>query len=211
MILTGETDSRDYVAARCDSQAMERLKAFIGMLVAENKQQNLVAAATLDSVWRRHIADSAQLLDLVPEVSRGTWMDLGSGAGFPGLVIAIMRPDFHVKLVESRRLRSDWLSRCVDDLKLDRCIVYASRAETIPAQEVDVLSARAFAPLPKTLAIGKSFSTADTAWLLPKGRSAAQEVADLPLSLRKMFHVEQSISDPHSGIVVGRIMEKAGR
>ncbi|MCT2557863.1 16S rRNA (guanine(527)-N(7))-methyltransferase RsmG [Tsuneonella sp. YG55] len=207
MILVGERDSMDYVAARCDERAMARIGRFIDLLVEENERQNLVAAATLDHVWQRHIADSAQLLEFAPQVPRGTWVDLGSGAGFPGLVIAMMRPDLHVKLVESRRLRSAWLSSCIDALGLDKCEVSHGRAEVLPAEEAAVLSARAFAPLPKAIAIGRRFSTADTVWLLPKGRSAAQEVNELPKRLRSMFHVEQSVSDPEAGIVTGRLTE----
>lgn len=211
MTLSGEAEARDYVATRCDDRSISRLEAFIALLVEENTRQNLVAAPSLEHVWRRHIADSAQLLDLAPAVPRGTWLDLGTGAGFPGLVIAIMRPEFHVKLVESRRLRSAWLSRCVEALELDRCKVCPSRVEVLPAEKVAVLSARAFAPLPKAIAIGRRFSTDDTVWLLPKGRSAAQEVAELPTRLRPMFHVEQSVSDAEAGIVTGRLTEKAGR
>ncbi len=206
MILS-EEDARSFTATRCDDDAMERLEKLISLLAAENQRQNLIAAATVPQVWQRHIADSAQLLDHVPRetFSDRTWLDLGSGGGFPGLVIAAMRPAMRVTLVESRRLRSEWLLRAAGLLDLPRIVVLAKRLEDVPTQLYDVISARAFAPLPKVMTLATRFSTTDTTWLLPKGRSAAQEVASLPAALRRMFHVEQSATDAESGLIVGRI------
>lgn len=134
-------------------------------------------------------------------------MDLGSGAGFPGLVLAAMRPDTEVRLVESRRLRIEWLMHCVASLGLRRCSVEGTRLELLPDMRAGIITARAFAPLPKLIDLARRFSTTDTLWLLPKGRKAAQEVAELPKTLRPMFHVEPSVTDPEAGIVVGRIAE----
>ncbi len=211
MILSGEDESRAYVAERCDDTALRKLEAFVELLADEQSRQNLVAASTLGQIWQRHIADSVQILDFAPDVPRGTWLDLGSGAGFPGLIIAITRPAFHVKLVESRRLRSAWLSRCIEELDLPNCEICHSRIEVLPSEPVAVISARAFAPLPKVIGLAQRFSTADTTWLLPKGRSAAQEVSELPKRLRTAFHVEQSVTDAAAGIVTGHVTEKAGR
>lgn len=206
MILS-EEDARSFTARRCDDDAMERLEKLISLLAAENQRQNLIAAATVPQVWQRHIADSAQLLDHVPRETFGdrTWLDLGSGGGFPGLVIAAMRPEMRVTLVESRRLRSEWLLRAAGLLDLPRVVVLAKRLEDVPTQLYDVITARAFAPLPKVMTLATRFSTTDTTWLLPKGRSAAQEVASLPGALRKLFHVEQSVTNAESGLIVGRM------
>jgi 16S rRNA (guanine527-N7)-methyltransferase len=205
-MIWNEDEARAFVAARCDAAAMARLETLTAMLAIENTRQNLVAAASLASVWQRHIADSAQLLDHVPH---GTvrWLDLGSGAGFPGLVIAVLRPDFHVQLVESRRRRVEWLAKAAAALGLPQCEVIGRKVEDVPRLEVTIISARAFAPLPKLIKLARRFSTSDTVWLLPKGRSAAQEVAELPISLKTGFHVEQSATDADSGIIVGRIAE----
>jgi 16S rRNA (guanine527-N7)-methyltransferase len=205
-MIWNEDEARAFVAARCDAAAMARLETLTAMLAIENTRQNLVAAASLASVWQRHIADSAQLLDYVPH---GTvcWLDLGSGAGFPGLVIAVLRPDFNVHLVESRRRRVEWLAKAVAALGLPQCEVIGRKIEDAPRLEVGIISARAFAPLPKLIKLARRFSTSDTVWLLPKGRSAAQEVAELPISLKTGFHVEQSATDADSGIIVGRIAE----
>lgn len=206
MIAT-EDQARAYVAGLCDAVAMDRLDRLIRALVDENERQNLVARATLPSVWQRHIADSAQLLEYVPRET-GPWLDLGSGAGLPGLVVAAMRPEWPVVLVESRRKRIEWLERMRDELGLEHCRIEGARLENVESVSAGVISARAFAPLERILALSARFSTSETLWLLPKGRSAAQELQELPKRQRALFHVEQSRTDPASGIIVGKL---AGR
>lgn len=205
-MLTTEAAARDYVSARCDPRALERLHDFARDLGAANEAQNLVAAPTLEEIWRRHIADSAQLLDLVPDTLDEPWVDLGTGAGFPGLVIAIVRPRFRVELIESRKLRIDWLNHVIDSLGLDNCSVFGGNIRAAPPTAAGVISARALGSLPSILEMSAGFSTSRTRWVLPKGRSAEQEVSALPERLRNMFHVEQSLTHSESGIVVGRGM-----
>lgn len=216
-MIASEEDARAFVSERCDNPALLRLENLVAMLAAENARQNLVSAASLGSVWQRHLADSAQLLDHVPRGTRelmdggtGVWVDLGSGAGFPGLVIAAMRPGWRVVLVESRKRRIEWLHMAVSALSLPECEVEGRKVEQVPAFAAAVISARAFAPLARLLPLARRFSTSDTLWLLPKGRSAAQEVNELPNDLHTMFHVEHSVTDADSGIVVGKIMDRRG-
>lgn len=192
-----------------DAPAFARLEKLIALLREENGRQNLVSAASLDAVWRRHIVDSAQLL---PHVSRetGPWLDLGTGAGFPGLVIAALRPDCEVLMVESRKRRVEWLERVCAELGLTRARVLGTRLEVVPTQDVRVISARAFAPLDRLLDLSARFSTSDTVWLLPKGRSAAQELSELR-NWQHRFHVEQSLTDTESGIIVGTIHVRKGK
>ena len=208
-MIAGEHDARAFVAARCDDAAMARLERFVAALREENERQNLVARPTLDSVWQRHIADSAQLLDHVPRETP-LWLDLGSGAGMPGLIVAAMRPEWPVVLVESRRKRIDWLAHMASEMGLDRCRVEGSRLELVKSVPAGVISARAFAPLDRILSLSARFSTADTLWLLPKGRSAAQELQELPKRQSALFHVEQSQTDADAGIIVGHLAGKAG-
>lgn len=201
--MIGDEDSaRRYVAAMADASAMDRLDRFVAVLLEENQRQNLVSRPSEASMWQRHIADSAQLLRFVPRETSGPWLDLGTGAGFPGLVIAALRPDQPVVLVESRPLRAQWLSRMVGELALEHCRIEARRIEAVETFAARVISARAFAPLPKLLSLSARFSTAETRFLLPKGRSAAQELSALPDRTRKLFHVEQSLTDPDAGIIV---------
>ena len=98
-MIENESQARNFVAERTGERSMARLDILDRELREENQRQNLVSAASLDSLWQRHFADSAQLLDYVPRETIGEWLDLGSGAGLPGLVIAAMRPDISVILV----------------------------------------------------------------------------------------------------------------
>ena len=202
MILRDEEQARAFCAGLTDAAGMARLERLAAMVVEENARQNLVAKTSESAIWLRHLADSAQLL---VHVSRATspWLDLGTGAGFPGLVIAALKPELNVILVESRKKRADWLGRAAGELGLGRCRVEGRRLEHVATFPAAIISARAFAPLGKLFALSARFSTHDTVWLLPKGRSAVQEVASLPPEVAAMFHVEQSVTDTEAGIVIG--------
>lgn len=198
-----EDEARAFCAGVCDADAMDRLEQFITLLAAENKQQNLISNKSLDFVWQRHIADSLQLFTHVPRET-SPWLDLGSGAGMPGLVLAIARPDLTFHLVESRKRRVVWLESVKQHFNLENCHVHGARLENVQSFPAAVICARAFAPLGKLLNLSARFSTQETVWLLPKGRSAGQELSEQPESVRKMFHVEQSATDPQAGIVKGK-------
>ncbi|WP_271079079.1 16S rRNA (guanine(527)-N(7))-methyltransferase RsmG [Aurantiacibacter sp. MUD61] len=198
-----EEEARDFCAKRCDSAAMDRLTRFVALLTEENTRQNLVSKASLDHVWQRHIADSVQLLDLA-EGARGPWLDLGSGPGLPGLVIALARPDMPIGLVESRRKRFEWLEQVKGEFALTNCRVHGMKLENVESHQTAVITARAFAPLGKLLKLSARFSTHSTLWLLPKGRSAAQELSEQPSKVQEMFHVEQSATDADAAILVGK-------
>jgi len=204
--LHDEAEARAFVASLpgVDATALTRLEQLRALLAEENGRQNLVSAASLAEVWRRHIADSAQLLLHVEEPLSGIWLDLGTGAGFPGLAIAALRPELDMVLVESRTRRIEWLSRAAAALGLQRVRVIGSRLEQIETFPAAVISARAFAPLDRLLALSARFSTSDTIWLLPKGGSARDEVQMLT-GWNHLFHVEQSKTDLEAGIVVGRL------
>ena len=109
-------------------------------------------------------------------------------------------------LVESRKRRVEWLVRVSAALRLPNCRIIGARLENVDSFAVAVITARAFAPLGKLLDLSARFSTRDTVWLLPKGRSAAHELALQPPGVQAMFHVEQSATDPEGGILVGQGM-----
>ncbi|WP_395329719.1 16S rRNA (guanine(527)-N(7))-methyltransferase RsmG [Novosphingobium sp. BL-8H] len=211
-MISTEDEARDWLRAlpECDQAAEERLEILVRMLAEENTRQNLVSAASLDQVWLRHIVDSAQLLPHVPRGTSSPWIDLGTGAGFPGLVIAALRPECEVLMVESRARRIEWLDRARMAMGLDQARVLGQRLELVETREARVISARAFAPLEKLLTLSSRFSTSDTVWLLPKGRSAQQELDDLR-KWRHVFHVEQSLTDPQAGIIVGTLAGGKGK
>jgi len=214
-MLASEADARSFIQEMCDAVAMEKLERFARHIGEENERQNLISARSLNTLWQRHLADSAQLLNHVPRETMdddgAVWLDLGSGPGLPGLVIAILRPRWSVKLVESRKRRVEFLESCVEDLTLPNCEIFGQRVERLVPFASTVISARAFAPLPSLLKLAKPFSTAATTYVLPKGRSALQELETLGSAQRRLFHVEQSLTDADAGIIVGRTNNSPGR
>lgn len=211
-MIADEAQARAWLTSlpQADAAAMDRLERLVALLTEENRRQNLVSAASLGEVWRRHIVDSAQLLIHVPRETSGPWLDLGTGAGFPGLAIACLLPASEVLMVESRAKRIDWLSRAIEALDLPAARVLGQRLELVEDTRASVISARAFAPLEKLLGLSARFSTTSTVWLLPKGRSARQELQELT-GWNHMFHVEQSLTDPDGGIIVGTLNGPVGR
>ena len=179
-------------------ETLEKLQAYVALLEAENTRQNLVSTATLDTIWERHIADSAQILRFEPFIG-ASWADVGSGAGLPGIVIACLA-EGPVTLIEPRRLRADFLHNVIESLNL-RAAVLCAKAERVE-RKFDVITARAVAALPKLIEISHHLSTGKTVWALPKGRSAQCELAEARRAWQGKFHVEPSVTDADSFIVV---------
>ena len=180
-------------------ETFAKLERYVALLTVEAARQNLVSRGTLDDVWERHILDSAQLLRFAPATD-ASWVDIGSGAGLPGVVIACLG-EGPVTLIEPRRLRADFLQRVVDDLGL-RANVVQAKAERVSGT-FDVITGRAVANLSDFLGLSAHLSTRNTVWALPKGRNAHSELADAKRAWQGAFHVEQSITDADSFIVVG--------
>jgi 16S rRNA (guanine527-N7)-methyltransferase len=195
-----EGEARSWAAARFDSAAMDRLDRLAAIVRAESERQNLIARSTLDSIWARHIVDSLQLVSLGPD---GTWIDIGTGAGFPGLAIAIAEPDREMILVEPRRLRAEYLRDAVATLGLNKVSVVTARVESVRAK-AKVISARAVSRIGSLLALAERCADTGTIWVLPKGKGADEEVAEARRTWHAVFHVEQSITNPDSAIVVAR-------
>jgi 16S rRNA (guanine527-N7)-methyltransferase len=179
-------------------ETLDKLEAYSALLRQESGRQNLIAASTLDQLWDRHILDSAQLVRFEPRAG-ASWVDIGSGAGLPGIVIACL-VEGPVTLIEPRRLRADFLHKVCDSLGLNASVVdaKADRAEG----KYDVITARAVANLTQLLKISAHLSTTNSRWVLPKGRSAQAELAEAQKAWQGAFHVEQSVTDADSWIVV---------
>jgi 16S rRNA (guanine527-N7)-methyltransferase len=206
-----EDEARAWLAERLDvpRETFERLERFITLLTAEAARQNLIAASTIPAIWSRHILDSAQLLTL-SERPAATWLDLGSGAGFPGLVIAALT-NSHVTLVDSRKKRIAFLEEAATVLGVrERITLLCSRVETMPDGRYDAISARAFAPLDRLLPLASRFARPDTIWLLPKGRSAASELDAARSSWQGVFRIEPSVTDPEAAIIVATHVKPRG-
>lgn len=182
-------------------ETLGRLERFAKMLAEENAQQNLVSRGSLAQFWARHVYDSAQLIRLAP-TNAAMWLDLGTGAGFPGLIVALLHPA-RVTLVEARKLRVDFLRRAAEALSVAHKVeIVCARVEALAPRVYDVISARAFAPLDRLLALAAPFSDNETVWILPKGRKAKSELEAARSSWQGDFRLELSLTDDESGIVV---------
>jgi 16S rRNA (guanine527-N7)-methyltransferase len=192
-------DSLEQAAGRPVSrETLDKLEAYAALLRDEAQRQNLISASTLDHLWERHILDSAQLVRFEPHAG-ASWIDIGSGAGLPGIVIACL-VEGPVTLVEPRRLRAEFLHKVRESLGLKTNVI-ATRAERAQGK-YDVVTARAVANLPQLLEISAHLSTRKTVWALPKGRSAGRELAEVQQTWQGAFHVERSVTDAESYIVV---------
>jgi 16S rRNA (guanine527-N7)-methyltransferase len=179
-------------------ETFEKIDAFAAMLREESQRQNLVSASTLSQLWERHILDSAQLVRFEPRAG-ASWVDIGSGGGLPGIVLACL-VEGPVTLIEPRRLRADFLHKVCESLEL-RASVFPGKAERAQGT-YDLITARAVTNLSKLLKISAHLSTRNSRWLLPKGQSAERELAEAQQAWQGAFHVERSATDPESRIVV---------
>ena len=166
------------------------------LVIDESGRQNLVSAATVPILWTRHVLDSAQVnLHAAGDI----WLDIGTGAGFPGLVNALIARRRHI-LVEPRRARAEFLRRVAAELSLPVDVV-ASPIERVTGIVPDVITARAVASLTEVLAAAEHLAGADTVWCLHKGRLAAEEVAAAQSAFHGAFTAIPSLAAPDSFLV----------
>ena len=181
-------------------ETVARLDQYAHLLRTAAAGQNLIASSTIGTLWERHLLDSAQLVRF--ETHRGaSWIDIGSGAGLPGVVIAML-VEGPMTLVEPRRLRAEFLAMVTAELGLaDRVTVACRNAEGIVGQ-FDMITARAVAPLPKLLGLVQHLSHSGTRWVLPKGRTAKSELAEAQRSWHCAVSAEASRTDPQAAVLV---------
>jgi 16S rRNA (guanine527-N7)-methyltransferase len=195
------TDAESFArAAHATPDQTADLERFRALLTDWNERMNLVGPATLPDFWNRHAWDSAQLLRLAPEAR--IWADLGAGAGFPGLVLAILRkdtPGFHIHLIESMAKRCRFLSEVVTTLGLPATVVN-ERAENL-SLAVDIVTARACAPLHRLLRYARPYLTAGAQGLFLKGQDVVSDMAEAAGYWEYEADVVPSLSDPGGRIV----------
>ena len=156
---------------------------YAALLAGDGVIRGLIGPREVPRLWERHLVNCAVLAELVPEGA--TVCDLGTGAGLPGIVLAIARPDLHVTLVEPLRRRTTFLEEVVAELGLERCEVRRARAEQLHGTErFDVVTSRAVAPLPRLLAWSMPLVSPSGALLAMKGSRATAEIADAGDDLR---------------------------
>jgi 16S rRNA (guanine527-N7)-methyltransferase len=206
----GPTDfARD---AEASSDAVGDLYVYRELIIEWNARMNLVGPSALNDFWRRHALDSAQLFHV--EQPDQVWLDVGAGAGFPGIVLAILqkhRGTGHVHLVESMAKRTRFLSLVAERLALP-VTIHASRAETIQAPHgLSVITARACAPLPRLLGYTAHLFRAGTRGVFLKGRGVESELTDARRTWTFQSTLTQSRSDPSGRILtVERLARRGG-
>ena len=190
-------------APQISALATERLRIFVGLLAKWNAAINLVSSASLAEVWTRHVADSAQVLDVAP-IRRARWLDMGSGAGFPGIVIALITADtpnpVEMTLVESDRRKAAFLSTVSRETGVPM-IIQAARIEAVAPQNADTVSARALAPLVRLCSFAERHLAPHGAALFLKGGHYDAEIAEARRTWSFALDIRRSSTDP-AGVVL---------
>jgi 16S rRNA (guanine527-N7)-methyltransferase len=208
--IAGPEDFKRYFSV--SRETMERLTAYAALLAKWQRTINLVAPSTLPDVWSRHFADSAQLLALAPPAAR-QWLDIGSGAGFPGLVLAILlagRGQARMTLIESDTRKAAFLGEVARQTGV-AVDIYPERIESAATQakveSVDVITARALAPMPRLMDLAAAYFSTETVGLFPKGRDADAEVTEARRSWSFEGVEHPSLTDPDGRIVEVRALK----
>lgn len=181
------------------------LAHFKTLVIEENLRQNLISPASALDFETRHVADAVQLAELGKS---GTWCDVGSGAGLPGIVIALVT-GASMTLIEPRRLRADFLRRAVSELGI-QAEVCEMKAERVPAH-FDNITARAVAELSKLLSITEHLARRGTRWILPKGQSAQKELDAAQQSWQGEFRLVESRTSEAAMIIVAEGVRRRGK
>jgi 16S rRNA (guanine527-N7)-methyltransferase len=197
----------DILRADVPRETFDQLERFAALLIEENRQQNLIAPNSEGELWTRHILDGAQLLGLAE--GEGSWCDIGSGPGLPGMVIAILggRP---MTLNEPRRLRAEFLRRVIKDLGLQQVFVAECKVERLEGK-FDFITARAVARLDKLLGMAWHLAHSETKWVLPKGESAKTELDEARRAWQGSFRLVPSRTHPASAIIVADQVKRRGK
>ncbi len=207
-------DAQDFASAFSVSrETIASLETYVALLRNWQPRVNLIGANTLDHIWQRHVADSAQLVALAPDAVN--WLDLGSGAGFPGMAIAILnanQPEFRMHLVESNTKKCAFLAKVARETGARVAIVNRRIESIFPSSIVpgpDIVSARALAPLPELLGLVAPWLTPGVRGLFPKGRDADAEITAARVHYNFSLRVHPSRTAPDSQIldIAGPIKE----
>ena len=188
-------------------ETYRQLEQFAGLLLDANERQNLIAPNSVPELWNRHILDGAQLLGLAR--GEGTWCDIGSGAGLPGLVIAILS-GLPMTLIEPRRLRAEFLRQAIVKLGLKQVVVAEAKVERVHGK-FDFITARAVARLDRLFGLAWHVAHSETKWVLPKGESVKSELDEARVTWQGSFRLVPSRTHPTAAIVVAEHVERRGK
>lgn len=190
-------------SANVSRETLKRLVLYETLLKKWNPVINLVSRSTVADIWMRHFLDSAQLFDLAPE-NTGHWADIGSGGGFPGLVVAAIAaeksPNMMVTLVESDRRKATFLQTAAREMDLQTQVL-TERAENLPSLQADVISARALAPLVDLCELARHHLAPGGIALFPKGEKVENELKLALASWRFVVEKFPSKTEPNAVIL----------
>lgn len=196
-----EEEARAWVGDEFGSERLRIVEDFGNLVLDEADRQNLISPSTRNQLWVRHLTDSAQLAKLVA-IPPSSWLDIGTGAGFPGMVLGILI-DCKMLLVEPRARRAHFLKSAASALRLGNVEVCQARVEALNHDgPFDVVSARAVASIDAIFAMTRNVISPTSRYILPRGRSGVRESDAVQSHWQGLFHVEQSLTDPDSYIVI---------
>tara|TARA_R110002094_G_scaffold26875_2_gene39589 strand:- start:583 stop:1203 length:621 start_codon:yes stop_codon:yes gene_type:complete len=194
----------DLAGTNVSRETIVRLEAFAALAAKWNPRINLVARSTLADLWTRHIVDSAQIFQYAPVDARH-WVDIGSGGGFPGIVVATMAadlcPEMQFTLIESDQRKATFLRTAARELKLN-VVVLADRVELVAPQNADILSARALSSLQDLFPLISRHLAPHALSILPKGKSFAEEISAAQQNWRFELVAHPSMTEPDARILV---------
>ena len=186
-----------------NDRSIEQLKKFVELILNENKNHNLIARSTESSIWDRHILDSAQLVKYI-DFKLTSLADLGSGAGFPGLIIEIFNKnkDFHVKLYEKSPVKRRFLSNVIKELDLSAEVYGDVRDEVLDA---DIIVCRAFKKLDQVIQVSREIAKKPHKLMILKGQNAQEEINKTLKTKKYSYKLLNSMTNAKSKIILMQI------
>jgi 16S rRNA (guanine527-N7)-methyltransferase len=183
---------------------IDKLSKFSNLLLEYNKKYNLISKSTENSIWFRHILDSAQLIKHINMKNSTHLSDFGSGGGFPGIILAIYNknPEFHVKLYEKSAVKREFLNMVKNSLKIDYEVLENVYSDEISA---DIVVSRAFKKLDKIIKISREIIKKPHKIIILKGKNAQVEINNVSLPSNYSYKMENSITDSDSKIIVIKV------
>ena len=184
-------------------KSINKLKEFTNLVLQENKKYNLISKSTENQIWARHVLDSAQLVKFI-DFSSNSLADLGTGAGFPGLVVEIFNKNkaFHVKLYEKSPVKRQFLSRVIKKLRLNAEVLGDIRVEKL---DTDIIICRAFKKLDNIIQVSREIAKKPHKLIILKGQNAQEEINNTFKMKNYSYKLENSITDPKSKIILMQI------
>ena len=190
-------------------QDIEKLNKFHDELLKYNKKHNLISKSTENEIWSRHILDSAQIVDFIDFKQPHSLSDLGTGAGFPGIVLAIFNKNnkFHVKLYEKSKVKCNFINKIIDKLNI-YCNLYENDYQSHKIDS-NYIICRAFKKLPELLRISREIVKKSHKLIVLKGKNAQEEVNKLSKEMIYKYRLEKSITNNELGILIVEVIKNS--